>query len=125
LSADDFPTELKVAIKLEYGRQRDSSDIQSMFNAGGGRIYYPYYDMDTNASSTFYNTEYIFNDKPSENKGAYQAVTGVKSANTGGVDLGTEKTSKLEPKVDKTQVHRPIYKYQNQDQVEKDGGTKK
>lgn len=69
LSADDFPTELKVAIKLEYGRQRDSSDIQSMFNAGGGRIYYPYKDKeDANISSTFYNTEYIYNDKPSENK---------------------------------------------------------
>jgi hypothetical protein len=125
LSADDFPTELKVGIKLEYGRQRDSSDIQSMFNAGGGRIYYPYQNMDdTNASSTFYNTEYIYNDKPSQNKNAYQAVTGVQSATTQSTDLGTEKT-KLEPKVDKTNVERVIFMPQNQPKVDNNGDMKK
>ena len=75
LSADDFPTELKVAVKLEYGQQRDSSAIQSMFNNGVGRIYYPYENTDVNKSSTYYNTEYVFNDKPSLNKNAFQQTT--------------------------------------------------
>ena len=75
LSADDFPTELKVAVKLEYGQQRDSSAIQSMFNNGVGRIYYPYKNTDVNKSSTYYNTEYVFNDKPSENPNALQQTT--------------------------------------------------
>ena len=38
---DDFPTEMTVAISLEHGRARDSGDVQSMFNRGEGRIYYP------------------------------------------------------------------------------------
>ena len=59
LSIDDFPTEFKFTCTLEHGRDRDASDIQSMFNAGGGRIYYPYADAttDVNASSSTYNTE--------------------------------------------------------------------
>lgn len=76
LSADDFPTELKVSIKLEYGRQRDASDIQSMFNEGLGRIYYPYANKaDVNASSAFYNTTYAYNIKPSDDKEFYNIVT--------------------------------------------------
>jgi hypothetical protein len=125
LSADDFPTELKVSIGLDLGRQRDSSDIQSMFNAGGGRIYYPYQDKaDTNASSTFFNTEYAYIDKPSVNKDAYQTVNTIESAN-----IPNEKTddlkTKLEPKFDKTTVNRAIFMPQNQEQVEADGNLKK
>lgn len=41
LGADNFPTELKVVITVEHGRPRDAGDIQSMFNQGQGRIYYP------------------------------------------------------------------------------------
>jgi hypothetical protein len=41
IGADNFPTELKVTISLEHGRPRDAGDIQSMFNKGQGRIYYP------------------------------------------------------------------------------------
>lgn len=42
LGADDFPTELKMTVSLEHGRPRDAGDLQSMFNNGQGRIYYPY-----------------------------------------------------------------------------------
>jgi len=41
IGADNFPTELKVTITLDHGRPRDAGDIQSMFNQGEGRIYYP------------------------------------------------------------------------------------
>lgn len=40
LGNDDFPTELKVNIKLKHGRPRDKGDIESMFNLGSGRMYY-------------------------------------------------------------------------------------
>lgn len=59
LSIDDFPTELKVSCTLKHGRTRDASDIQSIFNGGGGRIYYPYAnaDVDVNASYSTNNSE--------------------------------------------------------------------
>jgi hypothetical protein len=41
IGADNFPTELKVTITVEHGRPRDAGDIQSMFNSGEGRTYYP------------------------------------------------------------------------------------
>lgn len=41
IGADNFPTELKVTITIEHGRPRDAGDIQSMFNNGEGRTYYP------------------------------------------------------------------------------------
>jgi hypothetical protein len=40
LGRSDFPTELIVKVKLKPGRYRDSADIESMFNAGRGRLYY-------------------------------------------------------------------------------------
>lgn len=40
LGRSDFPTELTVTIKLKPGRPRDTADIESMFNAGRGRLYY-------------------------------------------------------------------------------------
>lgn len=39
LGYEDFPTKLKVTIKLQPGRPRDKADIESMFNAGKGRLY--------------------------------------------------------------------------------------
>jgi hypothetical protein len=57
LSVDDFPTELKFSCTLEPGRSRDASDIQSLFNGGGGRIYYPEKsDVDVNKSSSTYSS---------------------------------------------------------------------
>lgn len=39
LGQEDFPTKLKVTITLKHGRPRDKGEIESMFNAGKGRIY--------------------------------------------------------------------------------------
>lgn len=39
LGYEDFPSKLKITISLEPGRFRDKGDIESMFNAGRGRIY--------------------------------------------------------------------------------------
>lgn len=39
LGWDDFPTGVRFTVSLEHGQPRDIGSIQSMFNAGGGRIY--------------------------------------------------------------------------------------
>lgn len=39
LGYDDFPTEVKFTVDLEHARPRDNAFIESMFNAGKGRIY--------------------------------------------------------------------------------------
>jgi len=39
LGPDDFPTELKIIVKLDHGMPRDRDAIQSVFNRGMGRIY--------------------------------------------------------------------------------------
>ena len=39
LGFEDFPTQLKVTVKLKPARPRDKADIESMFNAGKGRLY--------------------------------------------------------------------------------------
>lgn len=39
LGKDDFPTILEFTMTLKPGRPRDKSDIESMFNAGRGRLY--------------------------------------------------------------------------------------
>jgi len=39
LGPDDFPTELKITVKLDHGMPRDRDAIQSVFNRGMGRIY--------------------------------------------------------------------------------------
>ena len=109
LSADDFPTELKVAVKLEYGQQRDSSAIQSMFNNGVGRIYYPYKDTDVNKSSTYYNTEYVFNDKPSENLNAFQQTTLTQSPYEKTPDLVSKK-NKSKPAIEMYQSQKEAAK---------------
>jgi len=59
IGADNFPTELKVSITVEHGRPRDAGDIQSMFNEGQGRIYYPPKGAGEllNTSSSTYNSK--------------------------------------------------------------------
>lgn len=42
MSHVDIPTEWTVTVKLKPGRPRDKTDIESMFNVGKGRFYYPY-----------------------------------------------------------------------------------
>jgi hypothetical protein len=39
LGYDDFPMEVKFEVELKHGKPRDKGDIESMFNAGQGRIY--------------------------------------------------------------------------------------
>lgn len=39
LGYDDFPNAVKFTVGLKHGRPRDVGDIESMFNAGKGRIY--------------------------------------------------------------------------------------
>lgn len=39
LGPDDFPTEIKITVKLDHGMPRDRDAIQSIFNRGMGRIY--------------------------------------------------------------------------------------
>jgi hypothetical protein len=58
IGADNFPTELKVTITVEHGRPRDAGDIESMFNDGQGRIYYPPKDFgdQLNVSSSTMNS---------------------------------------------------------------------
>jgi hypothetical protein len=76
LSIDDFPTELRVSCTLKHGRARDASDIQSIFNGGGGRIYYPYPDaeIDANDSSSANKTSGAFVLKESDVPGAFNKV---------------------------------------------------
>jgi hypothetical protein len=40
LGRDDFPTEMEVTLKFKHGRPRDKAGIETMFNAGRGRLYY-------------------------------------------------------------------------------------
>ena len=39
IGPDDFPTEIKVTVKMDHGMARDRDAIQSVFNRGMGRIY--------------------------------------------------------------------------------------
>lgn len=116
LSADDFPTELKVGIKLEYGRQRDASDIQSMFNEGLGRIYHPYKDgKDVNESSAFYNTYYAYNIKPDNDKDKHNIIS---NQEIGDVLYNPEK-QKLQEKTSNSEAAIEFMQNKNQAQQNK------
>ena len=39
LGPDDFPSEIKITVKMDHGMPRDRDAIQSVFNRGMGRIY--------------------------------------------------------------------------------------
>lgn len=125
LSADDFPTELKVTLKLDFGQPRDASSVQSMFNAGGGRIYYPYPSgKDVNASSTFYNTEYIYDIKPSETLGAYNSQTKTSDGTqiAGGAfsnqqSTSNKSTSNPVEKLTNTKVATEFYQSKNYNEI--------
>ena len=107
LSIDDFPTEFKFTCTLEHGRPRDASDIQSIFNAGGGRIYYPYKDgvIDINKSSSTFNTESQFKLKSTDVKNAYGSSTKDNSGRTVSdlVKVDSKAVSKIQ-----TQYMQPI-----------------
>jgi hypothetical protein len=107
LSIDDFPTEFKFTCTLEHGRPRDASDIQSIFNAGGGRIYYPYKDgvIDINKSSSTYNTESQVKLKSTDTKNAFGSSTKDNSGRTISdlVKVDSKAVSKIQ-----TQYMQPI-----------------
>ncbi len=44
-SRDDFPSSFTLTVKVKPGRPRDKAEIESMFNAGRGRIYHPAEDF--------------------------------------------------------------------------------
>ena len=80
LGADNFPTELKVAITIEHGRPRDKGDIESMFNTGEGRIYYaPMGKHNLFASAAQKNST---NDTTGGNMGTSKQLENSKSRNT-------------------------------------------
>jgi hypothetical protein len=109
LSIDDFPTELKVSCTLTAGRQRDASDIQSMFNGGGGRIYYPYADAQIDANASYGTTaqQGTVKIKDSDLPGAFNKVNLDRNAQkiTDAVTLKTETN-----KGDNSKVARAIFK---------------
>jgi hypothetical protein len=73
LGPDDFPTEMKVAITLEPGRQRHRGDWESMFNRGNGRLYLGQLISSKESTKAFVNTRGVFpND--TEDKTIYDVV---------------------------------------------------
>lgn len=44
-SRDDFPSSFTLTVKVKPGRPRDKAEIESMFNAGRGRMYHPIEDF--------------------------------------------------------------------------------
>lgn len=108
LSIDDFPTELKYTCTLKPGMGRDSSAIQSIFNTGGGSVYYNQSnDIDVNASSSTGNSEMAVRNKSDEILG---------STNRFSVDRAGNKISELVKKPESviannsyaTSLFRPI-----------------
>lgn len=49
LGIDDFPEDMFVDITLQHGRPRDKGDLESIFNRGGGRLYYSSFGQETDA----------------------------------------------------------------------------
>lgn len=49
LGIDDFPEDMFVDVTLQHGRPRDKGDIESIFNRGGGRLYYSSFGQETDA----------------------------------------------------------------------------
>lgn len=71
LGFDDFPDELTFNIKLAQGRPRDKGDLESIFNYGQGRIYYPpdgLIDLGNISSGTTSNTKVATNIGKAESK---------------------------------------------------------
>jgi hypothetical protein len=107
LSIDDFPTEFKYTCTLEHGRERDASDIQSIFNGGGGRIYYPYKEgtIDVNQSYSTFNGFNATTLKDTDVKGGFNR-TNVDNSGRNISDLVKE--SSQATNTIKTQVFQPI-----------------
>lgn len=110
LSIDDFPTELKVTCTLKHGRERDASDIQSIFNGGGGRIYYPYSnaEVDVNASYSTHNSESYSTTKSDEVKNSDGRVSVDRSGNPIDNLVKIKKKEQNTVNTVKSQIFQPI-----------------
>ena len=53
LGIDDFPTEVNFRVTLSHGRPRAKQDIESMFNLGGGSMYYTPLPQPSSASNSY------------------------------------------------------------------------
>jgi hypothetical protein len=108
LSIDDFPTELKVSCNLKHGRERDASDIQSIFNGGGGRIYYPYDNAEINVNESYNtgNTTGALTVKPTETLGAFNRI----SYDGSGNKLTDQVKLKLNQKNSAESIERALFK---------------
>jgi len=93
LGYEDFPSKLKVIITLKPGRYRDKGDIESMFNAGRGRIYLTpkgQKDPDKETIVDGYGKKYV---QKGEGKSKGRGATGARGgAATGGGTYDDEVT---------------------------------
>jgi len=93
LGYEDFPSKLKVTISLKPGRYRDKGDIESMFNAGRGRIYLtPKEGINTDKETVVdaYGKKYA---QKGDNKSKGRGATGARGgAATGGGTYDDEVT---------------------------------
>jgi hypothetical protein len=53
LGAHDFPTEVKFIVKLSHGRPRAKQDIESMFNHGGGDLFFSALQPPSSAQNSY------------------------------------------------------------------------
>jgi len=82
LGPDDFPTEMKVQITLEPGRQRHRGDWESMFNRGNGRLYLGQLVSSRESTNAWINSQGVFvND--TDGKNIYNIVQDNINPNTG------------------------------------------
>jgi hypothetical protein len=59
LGADDFPTEVKFTVTLDHGRPRAKQDIESIFNHGGGDMFFTALEPPASTRNSFgeYNSQ--------------------------------------------------------------------
>lgn len=85
LGYDDFPVNVSFVCNLTHGKPRDAGDIESMFNAGKGRIYMsPYLGKN--------NGEGISGEMNEKMKTIYQQIANRKDVNHIGENVGINKS---------------------------------
>jgi len=91
IGAEDFPTGIRATFTLEPARPRDITDIESMFNAGKGRMYLPTEDAKKVASAASASKSYYLSggsDPNNENSpGGNENLDSLKSQLKGGTPL--------------------------------------
>lgn len=89
LGADDFPTEVKFTVTLEHGRPRAKQDIESIFNHGGGDMFFTALEPPASARNSY--GEYASRRQLNAN-GTLPTTT---SGGEGAAGLPAESTTKL------------------------------